>query len=546
MKFFLTAFMLIYLSACMSATPKVNIIDSMGMTMELNKSAGRLATVALSPDGKYGVAAGNPTALLSRSDVKNAAIGVWDLSEGRLLNSLVSLGWNDAVAFSPDGKFVLSAGTENMKLWDPSSGKEIRQFPMRGYCVAFSPDSSKMLSCVRDIFRTGGLAVWDVKTGGLIKEIVSPNLAGKISVLDAVYSPDGKYILTGEMGSDNAYVRLWDATTGSELKKFRHTSHLLGVVTFVQAVDISPDGRYALGGGSGSFGGSIPLKMWDIASGKELRTIESPHSGLSGLTSAKFSPDGKYILSAGSDQVIKLWDASSGEEIRRFVGHSGNTYAPSVKGNRLYAAFSPDGKRILSAGNDAALRVWDVTTGKEIAMMVAFDDGEWLVITSEGYYNSSEKGAQYLTVKYEGKDYTVDQFYDVFYRPDIVAAKLRGEDISGSCHHHHERCDQNTSSLCRVYLKHFRYRSAKGQSLLSGKEHGWRHWRGAAVPEREACPVRRLLQGKSKKNHGKSPTCRYEQQSNLCRHEKRGAERKGRLPPWPAGPKETSMKTAKK
>ncbi len=63
--------------------------------------------------------------------------------------------------------------------------------------------------------------------------------------------------------------------------------------------------------------------------------------------------------------------------------------------------------------------------------MVSFENGEWVVITSKGYYNSSEKGAQYLNVKFEGKDYTIDQFYDVFYRPDIVAAKLRGEDISG-------------------------------------------------------------------------------------------------------------------
>ena len=60
--------------------------------------------------------------------------------------------------------------------------------------------------------------------------------------------------------------------------------------------------------------------------------------------------------------------------------------------------------------------------------MVGFEDGEWLVVTREGYYNSSMRGAEYLTVKEENRAYTVDQFYDVFYRPDIVAAKLRGED----------------------------------------------------------------------------------------------------------------------
>lgn len=61
--------------------------------------------------------------------------------------------------------------------------------------------------------------------------------------------------------------------------------------------------------------------------------------------------------------------------------------------------------------------------------MMAFDEKEWLVITPEGYYNSSENGAQYLSVIAGEARYGVDKFYDVFYRPDIVAAKLRGEDI---------------------------------------------------------------------------------------------------------------------
>ncbi|MDD5170101.1 MAG: caspase family protein, partial [Syntrophales bacterium] len=80
---------------------------------------------------------------------------------------------------------------------------------------------------------------------------------------------------------------------------------------------------------------------------------------------------------------------------------------------------------------DASIRIWDAASLSEIAMMVEFEDGEWLVITSEGYYNASEKGAQYLKVKFAGTGYTVDQFYDVFYRPDIVAAKLTGQDVSG-------------------------------------------------------------------------------------------------------------------
>ena len=137
-----------------------------------------------------------------------------------------------------------------------------------------------------------------------------------------------------------------------------------------------------------------------------------------------FSPDSRYALSGGaSDGYIKVWDLSAGVEVRSIEAHSGT--------NRVWSlALSPNGKLILSGG-DASTRLWDFSTAEELATMVSFENGEWVVITSKGYYNSSEKGAQYLNVKFEGKDYTIDQFYDVFYRPDIVAAKLRGEDISG-------------------------------------------------------------------------------------------------------------------
>jgi len=144
-----------------------------------------------------------------------------------------------------------------------------------------------------------------------------------------------------------------------------------------------------------------------------------------------FSHDGKYILSGGADDgLLKLWDASSGAYIKAFRAYSGSGSTLIVNAVGM-AQFLPDGKHIISGGTDGAIRIWNASTGEEIALLIGFEDGEWLAITSEGYYNSSEKGAQYLKVKFEGIDYTVDQFYDVFYRPDIVAAKLSGQDVSG-------------------------------------------------------------------------------------------------------------------
>ena len=91
--------------------------------------------------------------------------------------------------------------------------------------------------------------------------------------------------------------------------------------------------------------------------------------------------------------------------------------------------FSPDGRFAMSQSADTTTRLWDINTGREIAQFIGFTDGEWIAFTPEGYYNSSLNGHKYLNIRMGMKVYSIDQFYDVFYRPDIVMAKLKGEDI---------------------------------------------------------------------------------------------------------------------
>ena len=76
------------------------------------------------------------------------------------------------------------------------------------------------------------------------------------------------------------------------------------------------------------------------------------------VNSAAFSPDGKLIVSASNDKTIRIWDAQTGKQIGDTIeGHTHFVFS---------AAFSPDGKRIVSASNDNTIRIWDVQTGKQI------------------------------------------------------------------------------------------------------------------------------------------------------------------------------------
>jgi WD40 repeat protein len=99
--------------------------------------------------------------------------------------------------------------------------------------------------------------------------------------------------------------------------------------------------------------------VWDANTGQKLREFKGHTAG---LNSAAFSPDGKYIVTAGDDNTARLWNAISGQGVMTLTAHTGAVTA---------AAFSPDGKYIVTAGADASAKVWDVSDGRALATLTA-------------------------------------------------------------------------------------------------------------------------------------------------------------------------------
>ena len=214
------------------------------------------------------------------------------------------------------------------------------------------------------------------------------NLRGHLGyVYSIAFSPDGKRVASGSDG-DNT-IRLWDTSTGTELLTIKGHSDRVSSVAF------SPDGKRLA---SGSYDKNI--KLWDTAGGKELLAIQgrsvvrSPdgkyvvsdgqaavlarwewdktigkwvivdrkkppsakgHSDK--VYSVVFSPDGKRLASAGRDNIVRIWNTASGKELLALKGHS--HWVVSV-------AFSPDGKRLASGSHDTTIKLWDTVTGKEL------------------------------------------------------------------------------------------------------------------------------------------------------------------------------------
>jgi WD40 repeat protein len=93
-----------------------------------------------------------------------------------------------------------------------------------------------------------------------------------------------------------------------------------------------------------------------------------PSSGWTGiLNTVQYSPDGKTIVTACADDVVKLWDAQTGEQLATLAGHAGRVDS---------AAYSPDGTRIASCGWDRRIKLWDAWTGDEIATLA--EPGRWV------------------------------------------------------------------------------------------------------------------------------------------------------------------------
>ncbi len=408
MKKMLIVLLIIFLSSC-ATTPDIHL-KIPGTNMEINRQAELAERLAVSPKNNF----------ILVGSMRHAS-ALWDITTGQKLKSLKPSSGIRAYAagvgvrFMPDGTKAVTYDNR-ITLWDIETGRELKAFPMAAGDMAITPDGRRALM-IGPVSNTD-LSLLDLKTGKVkkLKGHADSGWRGALYTVDI--SPDGKFGLTASFDST---VRVWDIENGEELRRFigHQGTFRQGMVNSAR---FSPDGRSVISAGSDK-----TVRLWDAASGKLMRTFTG-HTDAVKL--AAFSHDGRLAISGDCDAVVIVWDVATGNIVRTFKGHSEGytSFAGALGINGV--GFTPDDRYALSAG-DASVRVWDIASGREVAMMINFDDGEWLTITPDGYYNSSPNGHKYMNLLLNKTSYNMEQFYDVFYRPDIVAAKLRGEAIGG-------------------------------------------------------------------------------------------------------------------
>jgi WD40 repeat protein len=313
--------------------------------------------VDFSPDGNY----------LASSNQFNTKL--WNITTGQELRTLSGGG----ARFSPDGNTLATFGTNQLKLWNWRTGQELRSLQpvITVSSIAFSP-KGEVLASVDGITKT--IKLWDVKSGKQLRV-----LAGHTGLIGSVvFSPDGK-----TLASDSAdkTIKLWNWQTGEQL---RSISAYIFSQGFFRSIAFSPNGEMIAGQ---VIAGKITL--WDTATGQKLRELGQP--SFTGISSIAFCEGGKALatvsnglgdmldnmrtrpdLSKPLDRTtpawrvhIKLLDVQTGQELRRIELDTKEQQLPGFQ-------FSPDDKTLAIVGADSNPKLLDAVTARELRKFAGY------------------------------------------------------------------------------------------------------------------------------------------------------------------------------
>jgi WD40 repeat protein len=260
-------------------------------------------------------------------------------------------------AFAPDGKRLLTGNGHDFVVLDVESGKQIAEFLGRNgrlSCLALSPEGRFAASGHSE----GNGIVTKPREDLFLYDLKQRKIVGdRVIQTDALMAQAfflGPYRILPERLKEvvppDLYYRLHSPLI-RDRSRFESQEDVL-------SLEFSSDGRRLICGRSDG-----TARILDIVSGREKCFLRG-HEG--SVWSAKFSPDGRSVITAGHDGCMKMW-ATCRPELPFFIEAKAQRCLSGHDGPIYCAAFSPNGRHVVSGGADKTVRLWNVATGKQIA-----------------------------------------------------------------------------------------------------------------------------------------------------------------------------------
>jgi WD40 repeat protein len=383
--------------------PVRQLLEPAGATSSTASFSPEINDASFSPNGTEVVTAGG-----------NAA-RIWSVATGKVLEVLQSSGTTSAMStavFNPDGTEVVTTDGSTAQIWNLATGQPLVTIsePDELNDAEFSPDGSQILTASAD----GTARIWSASTGAQQVEMPEPGAA----VLNrASFSPDGKEVVTA---SNDGTATVWDAATGAPALVLRGHRGAVFSAAFSpngkEIITASEDGTakiwdaqavgtrrvltattgsalYAVGvnrsGTEVVAAGDDGTYIWDTATGHLAYHLAGSAAG--GPNGAAFSPNGKEIITASDeDGTAKEWSAVTGKELLTLQDPSGTS---------IYSAsFSPNGKEIITASEDRTARIWSAATGRQLRVIT--EPGGVLGVLFSAVFSANDR--QVVTASLDG------------------------------------------------------------------------------------------------------------------------------------------------
>lgn len=306
--------------------------------LENNRAIGQFQTVETGTDRRFTSVRYSPD--MSRVltlDGSGNLLEVWERTSGRRLHRVELPGQTDydEAVWGPEGRtaFIAKSPHPNIVRYDLETGQEIAQF-LENY-IAYDIDLSSDGTRLLVGSRLTA-SEWNVATHEQLHEIGYRVHSG-YAVPSAAYAEEGNYVITG---SRDGSLRLWDEERESV------TMHWFPHQEAVRMIRLSPDGQWVL-----SYGSDDLLTETSIETGERRLDWPRHFSAVNAIASA---PDDARYFTGSSDGTIRIWDAKTGESTGMIENPGREVHALAV---------SSDGMLLAAGSKDGTVRIFDSTTG---------------------------------------------------------------------------------------------------------------------------------------------------------------------------------------